>query len=68
MSKDPKNYYQDTPAQIKKKVEKFKKIPIQWNAYLRAKGRLNTKVDSNEYYINISDIMGEDQKMEVTEA
>lgn len=65
MAKDPKNYYQDTPAQIKNKIKKFQKIPIQWNAYLRAKGELKTKKAKDEYDINISEIMGE--QMEISE-
>uniref|UniRef100_A0A1E1XU06 Nucleolar protein 16 n=1 Tax=Amblyomma sculptum TaxID=1581419 RepID=A0A1E1XU06_AMBSC len=37
MAKDRKNYFQETPAQIRQKLNTFKKIPEQWNAYLRAK-------------------------------
>ncbi|KAH9368238.1 nucleolar protein 16-like [Haemaphysalis longicornis] len=37
MAKDRKNYFQETPAQIRQKINTFKKIPEQWNAYLRAK-------------------------------
>lgn len=66
MAKDPKNYYQDTPAQIKNKIKKFQRIPMQWNAYLRAKGLLNTKVHKDEYDFNINEIMGE--QMETSEA
>jgi len=40
MARDPKNAYQDTPAQIRRKIETFKSIPIQYNAYLRSKGLL----------------------------
>lgn len=38
MSFDPLNHYQLTAAQIKRKIELFKTIPPQYNAYLRAKG------------------------------
>lgn len=38
MVKDPKNTYQDTPAQVRKKILTFKSIPMQYNAYLRSKG------------------------------
>jgi len=41
MARDPKNAYQDTPAQIRRKIETFKSIPIQYNAYLRSKGLLS---------------------------
>ncbi|CAN7979901.1 nucleolar protein 16 [Ixodes scapularis] len=37
MARDRKNYFQETPAQIRQKIQTFKKIPEQWNAYLRAK-------------------------------
>ena len=37
MAKDYKNYYQDTPKQIRKKIMKFKSIPEQYKAYIEAK-------------------------------
>lgn len=37
MARDSRNYYQDTPKQIKRKINKFKSIPDQYNAYLRSK-------------------------------
>ncbi|GFY41086.1 nucleolar protein 16 [Trichonephila inaurata madagascariensis] len=57
MAKDPKNYYQDTPAQIEKKIKKFKNIPSQWNGYLRAKGLLaGVSKPEDEYHIDINEI------------
>ncbi|VDO99930.1 unnamed protein product [Soboliphyme baturini] len=38
MAKDLKNVFQDSPGQIKQKIERFKKIPVQYNAYLRSRG------------------------------
>jgi len=40
MARDQKNVYQETAAQIRRKLETFKSIPIQYNAYLRSKGLL----------------------------
>jgi len=40
MARDRKNVFQDTPAQIRRKLDTFKSIPIQYNAYLRSKGLL----------------------------
>ena len=37
MARDDKNYYQDTPKQIRKKIMTFKSIPEQYKAYLKAK-------------------------------
>ena len=37
MARDRKNYYQDTPKQIKKRIMTFKNIPTQYNAYLKSK-------------------------------
>lgn len=34
MAKDKKNYYQETPKQIRKKILKFKSIPEHFNHYL----------------------------------
>ncbi|XP_055939540.1 nucleolar protein 16-like [Argiope bruennichi] len=56
MARDPKNYYQSTPAEIKKKIKKFKSIPCQWNAYLRAKGLFEGEQNPDEYHIDIHEI------------
>nr|XP_022341445.1 nucleolar protein 16-like [Crassostrea virginica] len=37
MARDRRNYYQDTPKQIKKKINTFKNIPEQYNEYLSSK-------------------------------
>ena len=37
MARDPKNYYQDTPKQIKRKIALFKQMPEQYNKYLEDK-------------------------------
>ena len=37
MARDKKNFYQDTPKQIKKKILAFQKIPELYNAYLQLK-------------------------------
>lgn len=42
MSRDKKNYYQDTPKQIKHKIDKFKKIPGLYDTYLELKDRPDT--------------------------
>ncbi|XP_015926594.1 nucleolar protein 16 [Parasteatoda tepidariorum] len=59
MARDTKNYYQATPAQIKKKINKFKSVPSQWNGYLRAKGLIESGLKQDEYQIDIGDIMQE---------
>ncbi|GFQ69564.1 nucleolar protein 16 [Trichonephila clavata] len=57
MAKDPKNYYQDTPAQIEKKIKKFKNVPSAWNGYLRAKGLIEDESKpEDEYHIDINEI------------
>ncbi|KAF6021524.1 NOP16 [Bugula neritina] len=33
MARDKRNYYQDTPKQIQKKIQKFQKIPDLYDAY-----------------------------------
>lgn len=37
MARDRRNYFQDTPKQIKKKIRTFMNIPEQYNAYLASK-------------------------------
>ncbi|XP_071947974.1 nucleolar protein 16-like [Antedon mediterranea] len=37
MARDKKNYYQETPKQIKQTINLFKKIPSQYNEYLKSK-------------------------------
>ena len=37
MARDEKNYYQDTPKQIARKIRVFRSIPEQYNAYLASK-------------------------------
>lgn len=40
MARDPKNHYQETPKQIKKKINMFKNTPAQYEAYLKSKGEI----------------------------
>uniref|UniRef100_A0A915J7E5 Nucleolar protein 16 n=1 Tax=Romanomermis culicivorax TaxID=13658 RepID=A0A915J7E5_ROMCU len=47
MAKDSKNVHQDTAAQLRRKIETFKGIPVQYNAYLRSKGLLPNGNNSN---------------------
>jgi len=37
MARDHKNYYQDTPAQIKKRINVFKTMKLQYDKYLNEK-------------------------------
>ena len=37
MARDKRNYYQDTPKQIRKKILTFQKIPELYDAYLLMK-------------------------------
>ncbi len=37
MAKDYKNYYQDTPAQLRKRIGQFKKMNDQYEKYLSEK-------------------------------
>lgn len=37
MARDRKNYYQMSAGQIRKFILKLKKIPYNWNVYLKAK-------------------------------
>ncbi|KAH3706713.1 hypothetical protein DPMN_066101 [Dreissena polymorpha] len=38
MARDPRNHYQETPKQIKKKLNMFKNTPSQYEEYLKSKG------------------------------
>jgi len=38
MAKDHTNYYQETPKQLKKQIERLKNIPQQWVPYLKSRG------------------------------
>ena len=37
MARDYKNYYQDTPAQLKKRIDIFKTMKIAYNKYISDK-------------------------------
>ncbi|XP_070540666.1 nucleolar protein 16-like [Ptychodera flava] len=37
MAMDERNYYQDTPKQIRQRINKFKSLPDQYNKYLAEK-------------------------------
>ncbi|WAR22551.1 NOP16-like protein [Mya arenaria] len=39
MARDPRNHYQETPKQIKKKINMFKNTGPQYAAYLKSKGK-----------------------------
>jgi hypothetical protein len=46
MARDTKNYYQESPGQIRTKIKKMKRIPVNWNAYLRAKEMVESEEQS----------------------
>jgi len=41
MAKDHTNYYQETPKQLKKQIERLKNIPQQWIPYLKSRGLMD---------------------------
>lgn len=41
MTRDPKNHYQETAKQIKKKINMFKNTASQYEAYLKSKGEID---------------------------
>ena len=47
MARDEKNYYQDTPKQIRRKILTFKSIPEQYNAYLSSKEEGTLDMDTS---------------------
>ena len=54
MAKDPKNYYQDTPKQIRGKIRAFMSIPEQYNEYRNSKKK-QTAMDMSwtpQWYID----------------
>ena len=44
MSRDKRNFYQDTPAQIKRKIMSFQKATDQWNEYMKIKAEMDNEV------------------------
>jgi len=46
MALDERNYYQDTPKQIRRKIARFQSIPDQYAAYLRSKNGAGKTFDS----------------------
>ncbi|XP_067936716.1 nucleolar protein 16-like isoform X2 [Watersipora subatra] len=47
MARDKKNYYQDTPKQIRKKILKFQKIPELFDAYKLMKEQEMNVIDAS---------------------
>jgi len=48
MSRDPKNYYQDSPAQMRQKVIRLKNIPEQWAEYLLHRGMIKSSKEGTQ--------------------
>jgi len=47
MARDDKNYYQDTPKQIRRKILTFKSIPEQYREYLNSKSQQTCSQSDN---------------------
>ena len=48
MARDIKNYYQDTPKQIKKKIALFKTCKVQYQEYLAQKTGQDGQPDTED--------------------
>lgn len=46
MARDRRNYYQDTPKQIKRKINSFKTTPHQYAAYIKLKGEWQLSLEN----------------------
>merc|ERR1711976_739648 len=44
MSRDKRNFYQDMPAQIKRKIMSFQNATDQWNEYMKIKAEMDNDV------------------------
>lgn len=44
MARDERNYYQETPKQIQRKINRFKSIPEMYNVYADAKQGETTRM------------------------
>lgn len=48
MSRDRKNYYQETWKQLRAKVKKFMGMPKEYGKYLQSRGLLDKDLDEDE--------------------
>ena len=48
MSRDRKNYYQETWKQLRAKIKKFMGMPKEYGKYLQARGLLDKDLDEDE--------------------